>query len=77
MTDFQFNCMTTANRIMAHANKQHHLAVHKATARIENRAANRREREMNRAAALDTAVMAASVVGIAVATWFLTSIGAA
>ena len=36
MTDFQFNCMTTANRIMAHANKQHHLAVHKATARIEN-----------------------------------------
>lgn len=76
MTEFQFNCMTTANRIMAHANKQHYLSAHKAQARIETRAANRHERELKRAAALDTAVMAASVVGIAAATWFLSAIGA-
>lgn len=85
MTDFKaINDMSTkhrieviTDRIMAHANKQHHLAVHKYRTRIENRAANRYERELNRAAALDTAVMAAALIGIATATWFLSSIGAA
>ena len=76
MSDFQFNCMTTANYIMAYANRQHHLDVHKAEARIEAREAKRYARELNRATALDTAVMAAIVLGIAVATWFLNSIGA-
>lgn len=75
MTEFQFNCMTTANRIMAYANKQHHLSVHKAHARIETRAANRQERYLKRAIVLDAALLAASMVGVAVATWFLTSIG--
>ena len=76
MTDFQFNCMTTTNRIMAYANRQHHLSVHKAKARIEGREAKRYARELNRSTALAMAVMAAIVLGIAVATWFLNSIGA-
>lgn len=76
MTDFQFNCMTTTNRIMAYANRQHHLDVHKAKARIEHRAAKQYARELNRATALDAAVMAAAVLGIAVVTWFLAAIGA-
>ena len=76
MTEFQFNTKTTVNRIMAYANQQHYLTVHQANQRRYTRAANRYERELKRAAALDTAVMAAIVLGIAVATWFLTSIGA-
>lgn len=83
MTDFQFiNAMSTehriaviANDLMDHAKRQHHLSVHKAHTRIETRAANRHEREQNRVAALDTALMAATVIGIALATWFLSSIG--
>lgn len=76
MTEFQFNCMTTTNRIMAHANQQHHLAVHQAKDRIETRAVKRLARKLIRVIALDTAVMTATVVGIAVATWFLSAIGA-
>ncbi len=83
MTELQFiNAMSTKHRtaviadsLMDHGSRKHHLSVHKATARIETRAANRYARELNRATALDTAVMAATIIGIATATWFLTSIG--
>ena len=71
----QHRTAVIANDLMEHASRQHYLSVHKATARIKNRAAIRHERELNRADALDTAVMAAIVVGIAIATYFLTSIG--
>lgn len=75
MTEFEFNCMTTANHLMAKANRQHHLAVHQAKECQDTRAENRYARSMRRAYILDTAVMAAAVIGIAVTTWFLTSIG--
>lgn len=88
MTELEFNealnmvseednassCETAANCLMAYANRQHLLDVHKAKARIECRAAKQYARELNRATALDTAVMAAAVLGIAVVTWFLNSI---
>lgn len=90
MTELEFNdalnrvseednassCETAANCLMAYANRQHLLSVHKAKTRIEHREVKRYVRELNRATALDTAVMAAAVLGIAVATWFLNSIGA-
>lgn len=75
--DDAFSCETAANCLMAYANRQHLLSVHKAKARIEYRAAKQYARELNRATALDAAVMAAAVIGIAVVTWFLNSIGAA
>ena len=76
MTNFQFNTKTTTNRIMAYANRQHYLDVHKAKARIEARAAVRLLKQQNREAALDIAVRVAIAIGIAVTGWFLTAIGA-
>jgi hypothetical protein len=66
MSFFELNCLTTANHIMDQANRQYHLSVHQAKARQNFRAAKRYARELNRAAALDTALMAATVIGIAV-----------
>ena len=75
MTVFEFNCMTTANHAMNVANRQQYLAIYRAKLRKGARADNRYTRSLRRAYILDTAVMAATVLGIAVATWFLTSIG--
>ena len=82
MTELQFinamsdkHCITAiTNDLMAYANRQYHLGVHKAKSRIRHRSAKRYAREQNRAAALDAAVMAAIVLGVALANWFLTSI---
>ena len=76
MTNFQFNTMTTTNRIMAYANRQHHLSVYQAKHRIVGRAIKRCVREQRRATALAASVMVASLIGMAVAAWFLTSVGA-
>ena len=64
-----------ANELMDYANRQHYLSVAEAKQRRGARADNRYTRSLRRAYILDTAVMAAIVLGIAVATWFLTSIG--
>ena len=76
MTYFQFNTKTTTNRIMAYANRQHHLNIHKAKARIKARETLRLLKQQNREAALDIAVRVAMAIGFAVTGWFLTSVGA-
>lgn len=76
MTNFQFNTMTTTNRIMAYANQQYHLDKYNAKTRIVNRAIRRCVRDQHRATALAVSVMVVSIIGMAVATWFLSSIGA-
>lgn len=85
MTELQFiNAMSDehrtaviANSLMDYGSRKHHLAVYQAKKRQDARDDNRYTRSLRRAAILDTAVMAATVVGIAVATWFLSAIGAA
>jgi tellurite resistance protein len=74
MTEFQFNCMTTTNRIMANANRQHYLSVHKAKGRIEARDALRQLKQQRREATLDLAVRVAIAIGIVATGWFLTAI---
>lgn len=74
MTEFEFNCMTTANRIIDHANRQHHLSVYQAKARQYTRAAIRIHKQHDREAALDLALRIAIAIGIVTVGWFLTSI---
>lgn len=84
MTEFQFiNDMSTehritviANDLIAYANRQYHLDVHKANARIKTRAAIRLLKQQDRETALDIAVRVAIAIGIVAAGWFLTAIGA-
>jgi hypothetical protein len=76
MTDFEFNCKTLTNRIMAYASCQHHLAVEEARDRQAYRAAARVYRKVRSEKRLNTALLVASMIGIAVATWFLASVGA-
>ena len=83
MSELQFiNAMSTkhrnsvvANALMDYANRQHYLSVAEAKQRKGTRADNRYTRSLKRAYILDTALMAATMIGIAVATWFLTSLG--
>lgn len=77
MTEFQFNCKTTANHLIAQANRQHHLNVYQARARQNARASIRLLKQRDREDTLDIAVRVAIAIGIAVATWFLSSIGVA
>lgn len=74
MTEFEFNCNTFTNRIMAHANRQHRIAVEEARVRPIQREAAREYRKLCCEKRLNTALLVASMIGIAVATWFLTSI---
>ena len=74
MTDFQFNCKTFTNRLMAQANRQHYLAVEEARARQTQREAARVHRYVCREKRLNTVLLVASMIGIAVATWFLNAI---
>ena len=74
MSFFELNCLTTANHIMDQANRQYHLSVHQAKARQNFRAAKRYARELNRAAALDTALMAAIITGAVVTTLVLNNL---
>lgn len=76
MTEFQFNTMTTTNRIMAYANQKHALAVEEARRRPIVREAAREYRKFRNERRLDAALMIASMTGIAMAIWFLTAIGA-
>ena len=74
MTEFQFNCKTTANRIMRVANRRHHLAVHEARARQDARAAARQARETELDQAIDIALRAACVLGTLTALAVLSGI---
>ena len=74
MTEFEFNCITEGNYLMSLANRQHRIAVEEARVRPIQREAAREYRSLRRSKRLDAALMAASMIGVAVATWFLTSI---
>lgn len=76
MTDFEFNCKTFTNRLMAYANRRHYLAVEEAHVRMIRREAAREYRNLRIEKGLYAALLTVSVIGIAVATWFLASIGA-
>ena len=76
MSDFQFNCMTTANYLMNQANKQHHLSVHQVNQRRYDRAIMRCAREIRRANILSAAVTTAILIGMVVAAWFLSAVAA-
>lgn len=72
----KFSCKAFADFLMIHANRQHQIAVEEAHVRQIQRQAARVHRYVRRAKRLNTALLIASMVGIAVATWFLTSVGA-
>ena len=74
MTEFQFNCKTTANHIMAIANRRHHLAVHEARARQDARAAARQARDAHREQALDIALRVACIIGTVTALAVLSAV---
>ena len=76
MTEFEFNCMTAGNRLMRIANRQHRSDVDEAHARQICREAARVYRKIRCEKRLNTVLLVASMIGIAVATWFLTSVGA-
>lgn len=74
MTEFEFNCITEGNYLMILANRQHRIAVEEARVRPIQREAAREYRSLRRSKRLDAALLAASMIGVAVATWFLTSV---
>lgn len=84
MTEFEFiNAMSDKHHIavigdalMAHAKRQHYLAVEEAQVRQIQREAAREYRKVRCEKRLNTVLLIASMIGIAVATWFLTSVGA-
>ena len=73
--DDNFSCKAFADFLMIHANRQHRIAVEEARVRSIQREAAREYRSLRRSKRLDAALLATSMVGVAVATWFLTSIG--
>ena len=72
----KFSCKAFADFLMIHAARQHRIAVEEARVRPIQREAAREYRSLRRFKRLDAALLAASMIGVAVATWFLTSIGA-
>ena len=76
MTEFEFNCITEGNYLMSLANRKHRIAVEEARVRPIQREAAGEYRKVRRDKRLNTALLVASMIGIAVATWFLTSVGA-
>lgn len=76
MTEFEFNCITAGNRMIRLANRQHRIAVEEARVRPIQRDAAREYRKVRYEKRLNTVLLVASMIGIAVATWFLTSVGA-
>lgn len=76
MTEFEFNCITEGNYLMIHAARQHRIAVEEARVRPIQREAAREYSKVRCEKRLNTALLIASMIGIAVATWFLTSVGA-
>jgi hypothetical protein len=69
-----FSCKAFADFLMIHAARQHRIAVEEARVRPIQREAAREYRSLRRSKRLDAALLAASMVGVAVATWFLTSL---
>ena len=76
MTEFEFNCMTAGNRLMRLANRQHRIYVEEAHIRQIHREAARGYRKVRCEKRLNTVLLFASMIGIAVATLLLTSVGA-
>ena len=76
MTEFEFNCITEGNYLMSLANRQHRIAVEEARVRPIQREAAREYRKVRCEKRLNTVLLVASMIGIAVATWLLTSVGA-
>lgn len=74
MTEFEFNCMTHANRLMAQAKRRHECDVAGARIRPVCRAAARAYRKVRQEKRLNNVLLIASLIGIAVAIWFLTAI---
>ena len=70
-----FSCKAFADFLMIHAARQHRIAVEEARVRPIQREAAREYRSLRRSKRLDAALLAASMIGVAVATWFLASIG--
>ena len=76
MTEFEFNCITEGNYLMSLANRKHRIAVEEARVRPIQREAAREYRKVRCEKRLNTVLMIASMIGISVATWFQTSVGA-
>ena len=74
MTEFEFNCMTEGNHLMHLAKLQHRIDVAEAYARQDQRAAAREYRKVRREKRLNTALLVASMIGIAVSVLSLASI---
>ena len=71
MTDFDFNCMTAGNRLMRLATRQHHIDVEEANVRQTQREAARVYRKIRCEKRLSTVLLIATMISIAVTTWFL------
>ena len=71
MTEFEFNCMTAGNRLMHIANLQHRIDVEEANVRKIHRDAARVYRKIRCEKRLNTVLLISSIIGVAVATWFL------
>ena len=69
-----FSCKAFADFLMIHAARQHRIAVEEARVRPIQREAAREYRSLRRSKILDAALLAASMIGVSVATWFLTSV---
>lgn len=76
MTEFEFNCMTAGNRLIRLATRQHSIDVYEAHDRQDQRAAAREYRQIRCEKRLNTVLLIATMIGIAVATLLLTSVGA-
>ena len=71
MTEFEFNCMTAGNRLMRLATWQHHIDVEEANVRQIQREAARVYRKIRCEKRLSTVLLIATMISIAVTTWFL------
>jgi hypothetical protein len=73
--DDGFSCKAFADYLMGHAYRKHLLAVEEARTRPIQREAAREYRKVRYEKRLNAVLLIASMIGIAVATWFLTSVG--
>ena len=71
-----FSCKAFADYLMNHAYRKHLLDVEEARTRPIIREAARAYRKVRCEKRLNTVLLIASVIGIAVAVWFLASVGA-
>lgn len=71
-----FSCKAFADFLMIHAARQHSIDVYEAHDRQDQRAAAREYRQIRREKRLNAVLLIAAMIGISVATLFLTSVGA-